>query len=242
MFGKKQVCPRCGNKSSKKYSFCPHCGNNFKSSEGEFFEPSFNLGFPFNTIFKQLEKQIDKQFKEMDKELPSFLDDSDKQASSRHVPSNQAKPKIAEGISISISSSGGQPVISVRNLGNNPNVQRVQKAQPVNAENQGFSGTQKNNGFSGRKVLTEAQIEQFSKLPKEEPQTSVRRLTDRIVYEIDMPGVEEKNIHITKLQNSIEIKAFAKDRAFFKLIPVALPILKSQLSEGKLVLELKPEH
>lgn len=221
MFGKKQVCPRCGNKSSKKYSFCPFCGGNFKSSEGEFFEPSFNMGFPFNTIFKQLEKQIEKQFREMDKELPSFVEDEKKVKQS---------PKIAEGISISISSSGGQPVIRVRNLGDNQNVQRVQqRAQPI-----------KDN--LPKTKLTEAQIEQFSKLPKEEPQTSVRRLTDRIVYEIDMPGVEEKNIHITKLQNSIEIKAFTKDKAFFKLIPISLPILKSQLSEGKLVLELKPER
>jgi len=227
MFGKKQICPRCGNKSSKKYNFCPFCGNNFKSEE-EFFQPSFNLGFPFNTIFKQLEKQIDKQFREMDKELPSFVDEEKKvsKQAQGHVP------KIAEGISISISSSGGQPVIRVRNLGDqasfNGQVHNVKKA-PIK-EN------------IPKTKLTEEQIEKFSKLPKEEPQTSVRRLTDRIVYEIDMPGVEEKNIHITKLQNSIEIKAFAKDKAFFKLIPISLPILKSQLSEGKLVLELKPEQ
>jgi HSP20 family molecular chaperone IbpA len=228
MFGKKQICPRCGNKSSKKYSFCPHCGNNFKS-EGEFFEPSFNMGFPFNTIFKQLEKQIEKQFREMDKEIPSFVDEEknfDKQARGQ-----APKPKLAEGISISISSSGGQPVIRVRNLGDNQNIQRVQTQNQAPRARENVP-----------KKLTEEQIAQFSKLPKEEPQTSVRRLTDRIVYEIDMPGVEEKNVHITKLQNSIEIKAFAKDKAFFKLIPIALPILRSQLSDGKLVLELKPEH
>ena len=90
MFGRKQICPRCGNKSSKKYTFCPHCGNNFKSSEGEFFEPSFNMGFPFNTIFKQLEKQIEKQFREMDKELPPTFMDEEK--SNKSAP----KPKIAE--------------------------------------------------------------------------------------------------------------------------------------------------
>jgi len=233
MFGKKQVCPRCGNKSSKKYNFCPHCGNNFKSSEGEFFEPSFNLGFPFNAIFKQLEKQIDKQFREMDKELPSFVDEekrSDKQASSRQVPS---KPRAVEGISISISSSGGQPVIRVKGLGDNQNVQRVQ------AQSQAHNVKQAQAKQNVPKI-TQEQAETFSKLPREEPSTSVRRLTDRIVYEIDLPGVEKENIIITKLQNSIEIKAFTKDKAFFKLIPIALPIISSKLAEGKLVLELKP--
>jgi HSP20 family molecular chaperone IbpA len=240
MFGKKQICPRCGNKSSKKYTFCPHCGNNFKSSEGEFFEPSFNMGFPFNTIFKQLEKQIEKQFRELDKQVlsdshqelpPTFMDDSDKQNKPK---TGQASPfGQSPGISISISSSGGQPVIRVRNMGDNQRVHRVQAQS---------NQTQPVKDSLPKNKLTAEQIEKFSRLPKEEPQTSVRRLTDRIVYEIDMPGVEEKNIHITKLQNSIEIKAFAKDKAFFKLIPIALPIIKSQLSEGKLVLELKPSN
>ena len=237
MFGRKQICPRCGNKSSKKYDFCPHCGNNFKSSEGEFFEPSFNMGFPFNTIFKQLEKQIEKQFREFDKQvlsdshqgLPSFVDEEQRV--------KKSQPKIAEGISISISSSGGQPVIRVRNLGENN--QSVHRAQLQSNQAQRAQPVKEN---PSTKKLTEEQIEQFSKLPKEEPQTSVRRLTDKIVYEIDMPGVEEKNIHLTKLQNSIEIKAFTKDKAFFKLIPIALPIISSKLAEGKLVLELKPEH
>ena len=227
MFGKKQVCPRCGNKSSKKYNFCPHCGNNFKSSEGEFFEPSFNLGFPFNAIFKQLEKQIDKQFKEMDKELPSFIDEEKKVSKQ----AREQAPKIAEGISISISSSGGQPVIRVRNLGDQAaQAQRVQNVrQPIKEK-------------IPQPKLTKAQLEQMSKLPKEEPSTHVRRMSDRIIYEIDMPGVEKENVIISRLQNSIEIKAFAKDKAFFKLIPISLPIISSKLSEGKLVLELKPSN
>jgi hypothetical protein len=69
----------------------------------------------------------------------------------------------------------------------------------------------------------------------------VRRLSDRIVYEIELPGVKASDIIINKLQNSIEIKAFTKEKAFFKLLPVALPILNYYMKQGKLVLELKPE-
>jgi hypothetical protein len=169
----------------------------------------------------------------MDKELPSFVDEEkfDKQASSRHVPNKL--PKAVEGISISISSSGGQPVIRVRNLGDNQNVQRVQAQSQAHNVNQAKAK-------QTIPKITQEQAETFSKLPREEPSTSVRRLTDRIVYEIDLPGVEKENVIITKLQNSIEIKAFTKDKAFFKLIPIALPIISSKLAEGKLVLELKP--
>ena len=56
-----------------------------------------------------------------------------------------------------------------------------------------------------------------------------------------MPGVTNlKDIMINKLQNSIEIRAFAKDKAYFKLIPVALAIKKYGLEHEKLILELKP--
>jgi len=221
MFGKKQTCQRCGNKSSKKYSFCPFCGFSLKEKDS-FFEPSFNMGFPFNTIFKQLEKHIEKQFKELDKEFPNFADEGRK----------AEKQPTAQGISISISSDGGQPVIRVKNLGSgSADAQVIKKGNVERTVGSSKEQIQK---------ITKEQIEQFSKLPKEEPSTSVRRLTDKIVYELDMPEVKKENVIITRLQNSIEIKAFTKDKAFFKLIPISLPILKSQLSDGKLILELKP--
>jgi hypothetical protein len=67
-------------------------------------------------------------------------------------------------------------------------------------------------------------------------------LTNKIVYEIDLPGVTNvKDVIINRLENSIEVKAFAKDKAYFKLIPLSLPIERYHLKEGKLVLELKPE-
>jgi len=211
IFGKEK-CAKCGNKIEKKHSFCPWCGNCTKDKE-EFFMPNFKLGFPFNTIFKQLEKQFGKQFKEMDRMM-----DMDKTAS---------EPEKAIGLSININvDDSGQPVIRVENMGEEK-IGKIIEPKP----------------FKIRKVkISEKDAEKFSKLPKTEPSTNVRRLADKIVYEINLPGIhDKKNIIINKLQNSIEIKAFAKDRAFFKLIPVALPLLKYYLEKEKLILELKPE-
>jgi HSP20 family molecular chaperone IbpA len=209
MFGKIK-CPFCNNKIDKKFQFCPYCGKNLKSDD-KFFQPTFNLGFPFNAIVKQLEKQMESQFKEVDKELGEFK------------MKEYQKPKKMQGISISISQSGeGKPVIRVSNLGENERIIREEKeALP-------------------QKRLSNEEIEKLAKLPKHEPSTNVRRLTDRIVYEIAVPGVKKEDIMITKLHNSIEIKAFAKDKAYFKLLPISLPILRSQLKDGKLILELKP--
>jgi hypothetical protein len=66
-------------------------------------------------------------------------------------------------------------------------------------------------------------------------------MTNKIIYEVDLPGVKnEKDIIITKLENSIEIKAFTKDTAYLKLIPISLPIKNYFLEKNKLILELTP--
>ena len=219
MFGKSSKCKFCNNKIDKKFAFCPYCGKNIKqASENEFFQPTFNMGFPFNQIMKHMTKQIEKQLKETDIELGQFK-----------MKENQM-PKKMKGISISISSSGnGEPVIKVKNLGDNESMvaeapKQARQELPV-------------------KILSEEESQRISKLPKENnPKTSVRRLTDKIIYEISLPGVKKEDVIITKLHNSIEIKAFSKDKAYFKLIPISLPIIKSEISEGKLILELKPKH
>jgi hypothetical protein len=87
--------------------------------------------------------------------------------------------------------------------------------------------------------LSGESLDKFSKLPREEPLTDMRRLSDKIVYEILIPGVKSlKDISINKLENSIEIKAVSKDRAYFKIIPINLGIKGYNLLKGKLVLEL----
>lgn len=202
---------------------CPRCNNKFSKKYNfcpycghnmrgteKFFEPSFNLGFPFNAIFKQLEKQIEKEMRSIDKNMDKSLLDMDDPT------------PLVKGLTIKIDSSNGTPVIKVSSSNKSEN-------EVVPRERVGLKTN-----------IDEKKAEEISRLPKEEAKTTVRRLTDRIIYELDIPGVNKEDIIVTRLQNSIEIKAFSKDKAFFKLIPVSLPILNSKLEEGKLVLELKP--
>ena len=82
-------------------------------------------------------------------------------------------------------------------------------------------------------------LKQFSVLEKEEPSTNIRRLSNKVIYEIDIPGVSSiENVSIVKLEKSIEIKAIAKDKAYKKIINIDLPILKYKLNKEKLILEL----
>jgi hypothetical protein len=91
--------------------------------------------------------------------------------------------------------------------------------------------------------LSKSAVKKISTLPKEEPKTSIRRFSNKIVYEIKMPEVESmEDISIMPLENSIEVKALGKSRVYFKLIPVKLPITSYNLSDGKLTIEFDAEN
>ena len=220
---KKKMCSRCGRKVSEKYEFCPYCGNllNENSKEVDWgmlgkndIMPSLNgIKFPMglNVIFNSLMKNLDKQFKNLDK---------------RETKMNPWKNKgNKNGVSISISTSGNRPPkIRVNSFGNDSEFK--QKEQNIKKQ------------IKEMPTLSQGSLKKFSSLPREEPSTNIRRLSDKVIYEINMPGIKSiKDISIIKLENSLEIKALAKDKSYFKLISISLPIINYNLLKEKLVLE-----
>ena len=224
MFNKKK-CPRCNSKISKDFDFCPYCGNLFNNSEDwgmlgkNDFEPlrtEMKLPMGLNTLFNSLVKSLDKEFQQLDREMGKEMTKQQKPKNNIHTG----------GISISISSAGdNNPKIKINSFGNIPEFQREERQIKKHVKKTEFS---------------EDNLKKLSKLPKEEPSTHIKRLSDKLIYEIDVPGVKSiKDISIIQLENSIEIKAIGKDKAYFKLIPLNFPIINQKLSNGKLVLELE---
>ena len=210
---KKQKCGRCGKKISDNYSFCPYCGNHLNEEDWgmlgktDFVNPenSNNMGFPpgINSIFNFLMKNLDKQFSQ----------------------GNDLKNK--KGISISISSGGGNPKINVTPFGESQNLEK-EKSKKIKE--------------ISLKKFSEDNIKRFQSLKRTEPKTDMRRFSEKVVFEISLPGVKTTDdISITKLENSMELRAIAKSKAYFKIIPLNLPIINYTLEKGKLVLELKAE-
>lgn len=82
-------------------------------------------------------------------------------------------------------------------------------------------------------------LDKWLKLKKKEPVSNLKRLDNKIKYELEIPGVKSiKDISIVKLENSLEVKAIGKDSAYTKIIPINLPLRKYTLLKGKLTLEL----
>jgi len=225
MFDKK--CKRCSRKVGRDFDFCPYCGFNIKKDSQEkdfgflgiddklnmnnFNLLTPNLGGGFGKLFDSLVKQLDNQMRVLDKEIGQ-------------VP--KKIPIKSNAISISISAATGKkPEIKIQ--GFSP---RFQSLEPVKQKEIKVPESQ----------ISEEKARKLAKMPREEAETNVRRLSDKVIYEISMPGVKNaKDLIINKLENSIEIKAFSKDKVYFKLIPVNLPIINYKLKNEKLVLELK---
>jgi hypothetical protein len=91
-----------------------------------------------------------------------------------------------------------------------------------------------------RRAISEDEINRRRKLPREEAKSNVRRLSDRIIYEVYMPEVKSKeDILITKLEDSVEIRAYSKKKCFFKNIPLKDDIIDYYLQNDILFVELK---
>ena len=89
------------------------------------------------------------------------------------------------------------------------------------------------------RVLDSKEVEKIRGLPRKEAESNVRRLSDRIVYEVSVPGVKSKeNVVISKLENGIEIKAYSNDLCYVKTIPLNSEIIGYKIKDGILFLEL----
>lgn len=243
MFGRKIKC-RCGKKINQKYVFCPYCGIQVKEQikQKEEFnkflkELENDLGMPFfmKKPFERIMSEFEKQLRELEPLMEEQMEQMEKMERQNKIQnplenSNNSNKNIqpknlraeATGINIDIrTTNDGQPVIQIRKFGD------------LNKEKEKFEGIK-------NKILTEEEKEKYSKFPRKEPIAKIRRFSDKIVYEISLPGVKNKeDVIINKLQNSIEIKALSKDKVYFKLIPLALPIKNYSVNKEKLILELK---
>ena len=85
--------------------------------------------------------------------------------------------------------------------------------------------------------------EEKVRVPKvtEEPEAEIKSSGNKQIISIKLPDVKEEDIEIKKLEQSMEIKAFAGDKAYFKLIPLPsnATIVKKEFKNGVLKIEVE---
>lgn len=204
-------CPRCNNKIKKQFDYCPYCSFNFKSKHD-----NQDYGFlgknDFDDGFNPFENTfIDKIFNSTIKLLEKQM-----QNLSNEMMQNQSRQnKMPNNLRVQFFVNGKKVL---------PEQHQIHKQKPQ---------------INLPKISPE-KIKKFSKLPKKEPQSKMKRLGGRIIYELEVPGVTDINdIFINYLENSIEIKAIADKKIYSKTLNLTLPILRYGLNRDLLIVEFQ---
>lgn len=215
MFNRKK-CKKCGSKVKDKFDFCPSCG---KLLNAEFNEDFGMLGK--NDAFNGVDDLSNSMFGGIGGNMLNKMLGS-------------AMKMLEREMRKEIKKDGSQP---------KTNFQMFINGKKVNLGGNFVSPPQKESRKVKQIKLPNNKLKNFAKLPKENPKTSIRRFSEKIVYEIDVPGVKViEDVSIIKLENSIEIKAVSKTKAYSKIIPISLQIINYKLESSKILIEMSVQN
>ena len=217
-------CGNCGHGIEKGWKYCPKCG------------ASPRRLFNFSDIFSRMRKEMDEMAKGIDESFERDIEAFD------ISPYFKKQPK-SSGFTIKIvSGTGMKPKVDVRTFGN---IDR-EKIKKQLEENLGYKTEPGKAPYP--KPIPASPVKEVkqheSRLPEpkitEEPAAEVRKLDSRVVVDMEIPGVKGmEDIEIQEMESSVEVKAMAGDKAYFKILtkPPEFSIVEKKFHEGKLHLE-----
>ncbi len=212
---KQKKCENCGSKSDGNSSFCPRCGNSFIDTRKE--REDFGL-LGRNDSDDEEEMSI-QGFGVMDKLVSSMFNSLMKNFNKQFK--NQFE-ELADLDDIQVRASPDGRRIEIFGLLTGPNAKR-RRAQPVKTE---------------KRQIAEEQLKRMTSLPRATAKTSVKRLGDRIVYELATPGVTSpQDVFVCKLESGYEIKAIGDKKVYVNSVPINLPLKKYSILNNKLMVE-----
>lgn len=210
----KKICRKCKNKIEKSYGFCPFCGT---SQTSEYEKEDYGL-LGKNDFIENNFMNIEDSFME------KMFDNAFKMA--EKILEKQLKnfPDIKEQVS---ETKLENPHLNIKFFVNGKKVYPNKREIKVNP-------------IKNKEEVSEKNKEKLAKLPRIEPSSKIKRIGEKIIYEIPVPGVQKiEDVLISQLENSIEVKAISDKKIYFKTLNINLPLLKYSLFDGNLVLELQ---
>lgn len=213
-------CQRCGKAISEVWEFCPFCGQRIRRGK---------------SLFDGIFERMNRQMREIDKEIGSSgqgMDIERRMKGMRESPLGKRNAKSG-GFTINIRSATGQePKVSIHTFGDFGKGGRDGPGKKVVFRPAAGAGKE---GYSADRIkMDKAEV-------TEEPETSTRKVNGKTVAEISLPGVKnESDIEVNSLENSIEIKALAGNKAYFKIItkPADARISGRDFRDGVLRLQI----
>ncbi len=204
-------CINCNSKVNKEYSYCPHCSSPMISPE----EEMRNFGMlGKNDIQDHFSQPMNSANLGMaDKMLQSIMQSLVKSLDSQFKEQSSGKAMTPE-------------------IENTPNGIRIKL---------GIQSPQKKlkkKTQSSVHSITEEQSKKMSKLPRAEAKTNIKRLSDKVIYEVSASGVQSpKDIFISKTESGYEVKAIGKKKIYVNSLPINLPLKGYYLEDKRITFE-----
>jgi HSP20 family molecular chaperone IbpA/RNA polymerase subunit RPABC4/transcription elongation factor Spt4 len=178
--------------------YCRKCGSELR--ENWKFCPSCGSEnmFSYSDMFSDLDVYLDSIQKKLFSNLNARSFESDFEFLNLKNDFKTQK----KGFTMSLNMENGKPVVTIKTFGD-------VKPEEINKE-LGKMGI-KSGRISGKSV---------SDKKSEEPKTQINRLPNKVVVKLELPGVLAKDITIELFSESIEVKALAEDKIFYKIIQI----------------------
>jgi intein/homing endonuclease len=213
-------CENCGSKTNEKHSFCPHCGNSFVDSTKD----KDDFGLLGKSDFTDENFSMPQEFGITDKLINSIFNSMMKNIDKQFKDQFKDMEKNYERT-------------EVESLPNNRGI-RIKIAGP-------FESRQKTKPAQNilKRSIREEQLKKIGSFPRIKAKTNVKRVGDKIVYELTTPGVSSpQDIFISKLESGYEIKAIGSNKVYVNSVPINLPLKKYSILKNKLSVEFASQE
>lgn len=99
------------------------------------------------------------------------------------------------------------------------------------------------NSKTTSKKITEEQMQKLIGLPKKDAKSKIKRIGDKVIYELAMPGVSSpEDVFISKLESGYEIKSLGKKNVYVSRLNVELPLKGIGLDKNSVLLEFSQKE
>lgn len=213
MFSSKK-CQRCDGKLKDEHSFCPFCGLDLRNPEKDMRD--FGMLGKNDAVFGAPllgggANGVPMDFSSIFSQVMKMMEHQLKHMNVENIDLNrEAKPEFKRLPNGFQIKIGGMPT----------HTHKPQKAEEK------------------PRVITDEQRERMVTLPRGEAKASVRRLSDKVVYELTTPGVMNVNdIFVSKVESGYEVKALGSKKVYRNSLSVDLPLKRYFVKDNLLTLE-----
>jgi hypothetical protein len=226
-------CPRCHERIVENWSFCPRCGARLASQAGPSGQPNQTA---FTEMFKDIQKQLEEALKGQIDGNIEFVD---------------LKPEFIKknpmfrtgGFRVKVTRSGdGPPSIDIKAFGDVDEKLAEKMNEAIKAKAEAEKAAQNYPTFDEEPEEPEEDLPETREVSGySEPTANTTWAGDHVVVDLDLPGVKSlEDISIKKLDESIEVRAYAGKKGYFKIlsIPKEAKMLDKSFDSSKLTIRI----